>query len=38
VHYLAGKIYQVDPESGTIQRPVESNRFVTGVALAVLKL
>jgi glutamine cyclotransferase len=30
-HYRERKIYQVDPETGTILRTIESNRFVTGV-------
>ena len=29
--YRDRKIYQVDPETGTILRTIESNRFVTGV-------
>jgi glutamine cyclotransferase len=29
--YRARKIHQVDPETGTILRSIESNRFVTGV-------
>jgi streptogramin lyase len=29
--YRDRKIYQVDPETGTILRAIESNRFVTGV-------
>ena len=29
--YRDRKIYQIDPESGTILRTIESNRFVTGV-------
>jgi len=29
--YQAGKIHQVDPESGAVVRTLESNRFVTGV-------
>jgi len=30
-HYRAKKIYQIDPDTGTIVRTIESNRFVTGV-------
>jgi glutamine cyclotransferase len=30
-HYRERKIYQIDPETGTILRTIESNRFVTGV-------
>jgi glutamine cyclotransferase len=30
-HYRERKIYQVDPDSGSILRTIESNRFVTGV-------
>jgi len=30
-HYRERKIYQVDPETGSILRTIESNRFVTGV-------
>src|SRR5678810_635920 len=30
-HYRERKIYQVDPDTGTILRTIESNRFVTGV-------
>lgn len=30
-HYRARKIHQVDPDTGTILRTIESNRFVTGV-------
>lgn len=30
-HYQARKIYQVDPDNGTVLRTIESNRFVTGV-------
>jgi glutamine cyclotransferase len=30
-HYRDRKIYQIDPESGSILRTIESNRFVTGV-------
>jgi glutamine cyclotransferase len=30
-HYRERKIYQVDPENGTVLRTIESNRFVTGV-------
>ena len=30
-HYRARKIYQIDPDNGTILRTIESNRFVTGV-------
>lgn len=29
--YRARKIHQIDPETGAIQRSIESNRFVTGV-------
>ena len=29
--YRERKIHQVDPETGTILRTIESNRFVTGV-------
>jgi|SRR6185369_8931090 glutamine cyclotransferase len=29
--YRAGKIHQIDPETGAILRTIESNRFVTGV-------
>ena len=29
--YRDRKIHQLDPESGTILRTIESNRFVTGV-------
>jgi len=29
--YRARKIHQIDPETGAIQRTIESNRFVTGV-------
>ncbi len=29
--YRARKIHQIDPETGTILRTIESNRFVTGV-------
>jgi glutamine cyclotransferase len=29
--YRARKIHQIDPETGVIQRTIESNRFVTGV-------
>ena len=29
--YRARKIYQVDPQTGSILRTIESNRFVTGV-------
>jgi glutamine cyclotransferase len=29
--YRGRKIHQIDPESGTILRTIESNRFVTGV-------
>ena len=32
--YRARKIHQVDPETGTILRTIESNRFVTGVTWA----
>jgi glutamine cyclotransferase len=31
-HDRARKIYQIDPETGTILRTIESNRFVTGVS------
>jgi glutamine cyclotransferase len=30
-HYRSRKIHQIDPETGTILRTIESNRFVTGV-------
>jgi glutamine cyclotransferase len=30
-HYRARKIYQVDPDTGTVLRTIESTRFVTGV-------
>lgn len=30
-HYRGRKIHQIDPETGTILRVIESNRFVTGV-------
>lgn len=30
-HYQGRKIYQVDPDNGTVLRTIESNRFVTGV-------
>jgi glutamine cyclotransferase len=30
-HYRERKIYQIDPESGSILRTIVSNRFVTGV-------
>lgn len=30
-HYRGRKIHQIDPETGAIQRTIESNRFVTGV-------
>jgi glutamine cyclotransferase len=30
-HYRERKIHQVDPDTGTILRTIESNRFVTGV-------
>jgi glutamine cyclotransferase len=30
-HYRDRKIHQIDPETGTILRSIESNRFVTGV-------
>ena len=30
-HYRARKIHQIDPDTGTILRSIESNRFVTGV-------
>lgn len=30
-HYRERKIYQVDPDDGTVLRTIESNRFVTGV-------
>jgi glutamine cyclotransferase len=30
-HYRDRKIYQVDPQTGTVLRTIESNRFVTGV-------
>src|SRR5499433_1711483 len=30
-HYRDRKIHQIDPESGSILRTIESNRFVTGV-------
>jgi len=30
-NYQGRKIHQVDPETGTIRRTIESNRFVTGV-------
>ena len=30
-HYRARRIYQIDPDTGAIQRTIESNRFVTGV-------
>jgi hypothetical protein len=30
-HYRERKIYQVDPETGSILRTIKSNRFVTGV-------
>jgi len=30
-HYQGRKIYQIDPENGTVLRTIESNRFVTGV-------
>jgi glutamine cyclotransferase len=30
-HYRNRMIYQIDPESGSILRTIESNRFVTGV-------
>jgi streptogramin lyase len=30
-HYRDRKIHQIDPETGTILRTIESNRFVTGV-------
>jgi streptogramin lyase len=30
-HYKARKIHQIDPETGTILRSIDSNRFVTGV-------
>lgn len=30
--YRERKIHQVDPETGTILRTIESNRFVTGVS------
>src|SRR6185503_18073447 len=29
--YRARKIHQIDPDTGTILRTIESNRFVTGV-------
>src|ERR1700750_362398 len=29
--YRSRKIYQIDPQTGAILRPIESNRFVTGV-------
>ena len=29
--YRAGKIHQIDPETGAILRTIQSNRFVTGV-------
>jgi len=29
--YQQRKIHQIDPETGTILRTIESNRFVTGV-------
>ncbi len=29
--YRSGRIYQVDPQTGTVLRSIESNRFVTGV-------
>ena len=32
--YRAGKIHQIDPETGAILRTIESNRFVTGVTWA----
>jgi glutamine cyclotransferase len=30
-HYRSRKIHEIDPETGTILRTIESNRFVTGV-------
>lgn len=30
-HYRQGKIHQVDPDTGTILRTIDSTRFVTGV-------
>ena len=30
-HYRERKIYQIDPDTGTVLRTIESNRFVTGV-------
>ena len=30
-HHRSRKIHQIDPETGTILRTIESNRFVTGV-------
>jgi glutamine cyclotransferase len=30
-HYRARKIYQIDPDTGTVLRTIESTRFVTGV-------
>jgi glutamine cyclotransferase len=30
-HYREGKIHQVDPDTGTILRTIDSTRFVTGV-------
>jgi glutamine cyclotransferase len=30
--YRERKIHQIDPETGAIQRTIESNRFVTGVS------
>lgn len=30
-HYRERKIHQIDPDTGTILRTIESNRFVTGV-------
>jgi glutamine cyclotransferase len=33
-HYQGRKIHQIDPETGTILRTIESNRFVTGVTWA----
>src|SRR5215475_8735572 len=30
-HHRERKIYQIDPETGTVLRTIESNRFVTGV-------
>lgn len=31
-HYRARRIHQIDPETGTILRTIETKRFVTGVA------